>query len=98
MNESDTFNLVDSNPSANTISESAPAGTAISGVSLQVLNEMSAPVSNVFWSLSESTITEFTISTMTGEISLAPSASLDYESCNESYNRCNRRIASVRFN
>ena len=79
LNESDAFNLVDSDSSANEISESAPAGTAISGVLLQVLNEMNAPVSDVVWSLTESANNLFTIDTRNGEVSLAPSMSLDYE-------------------
>ena len=80
LNESDTFNLVDNNPSANEISERAPAGTAISGVSLQVLNEMNAPVNDVSWSLTEPTISPFTISRTSGEITLISDTSLDYES------------------
>ena len=44
LNESDTFSLIDSDASANEISEGALAGTVISGVSLQVLDEMNAPV------------------------------------------------------
>ena len=79
LNESDTFNLVDNDASANQIAESASAGTAVSGVLLQVLNEMNAPTDDVFWSLTESADNPFAIDETSGEVSLAPSASLDYE-------------------
>ena len=80
LNESDTFNIVDSDVSANEISESAVSGTVVSGLSLQVLDEMNAPTDGVVWDLSESANDTFMIDATNGEISLASGMSLDYES------------------
>ena len=74
------------------------AGTAVSGVSLQVLGEMNVLADDVFWSLTESANGTFAIDETSGEISLAPSASLDYEAVTTlSHIRSNRRIISIRF-
>ena len=83
LNESEIFDLVDSDTSANEISEIAVSGTAISGVSLQVIDAMGMPVDGVLWSLSESTNVPFTISTTSGEIVLSSDRSLDYEMTQE---------------
>ena len=95
LNESDTFNLVDSNTSANTISESAVADTAINGVLLQVLNEMDAPVSDVAWSLTESAGDLFAINAVSGVITLAQNDVLDYESNQRSISDPSERCCGI---
>ena len=82
--------------SDNVILESLPAGSIISNIELEVRDERDVlvPNSEIIWNLLDSAGGTFTISSMTGAISLASTATLDYESI-QSYNLLIQAKASV---
>ena len=69
--------MFDAVPSTNTIPENASAGTRVSELDLQVVDEVDQPVSDVVFRI-VSGDGSFTIASATGVVSLSTTASLDY--------------------
>ena len=78
----ETLTVSDSNEADNTIAEDVAVDTAVSGVSLIVVDEVNRNVSDVSWSLSNDAGGVFEIGTASGVLSLAQ-ATLDYEDTTE---------------
>ena len=80
VNVLESISVPDTDNADDTISESASGGTALSGITLQVLDEGDRELtSGVTWSLTESAGGLFAIDSASGVIALSPSSQLDYE-------------------
>ena len=79
----EVLTVMDGNEATNSIDENSPAGTVVSGLGLVAQDESNNALSSAEWSITDVS-NAFVIDLMSGAISLASNASLDYEGV-ESY-------------